>query len=96
MKCFQLLFSNLQYSSEVDGQCTRKTFARFSRLRNKAFVKACPKCTFIVIQRSQLALFCIVSENLGFLSQNAAIEASNQDVHISTPKDAMAAVPIKR
>ena len=50
-------------------------------------VKACLKRVFaIVIQRSQLALFCIVSENQGFPSQNAAAEALNQHVHISTSK----------
>lgn len=38
------------------------------------------------VQRSQLTLFCIVSENKGFLSQNAAAEASNPHLHISTSK----------
>ena len=30
VKCSQPLFINLQYSSKVDGQRTRKTFARLS------------------------------------------------------------------
>ena len=47
----------------------------------------CLKRVFaIVIQRSQLVLFYIVSENYGFLSQNATSEASNQYVHISISK----------
>ena len=44
----------LQYSSEINDQCTHKTFTRFSCSMPK--IGACVK----------LALFCILSENKGF------------------------------
>ena len=60
---------------------------RVLRQKKKGRAKACLKRVFaIVVQRSQLVLFSTVSENYGFLSQNAASEASNQYVHISISK----------
>ena len=57
----------IQYSSEVNDQCTHKTFAHFSCSMPKK--RVCVRRIFaIVIQCSQLALFCIVSGNKGFLS----------------------------
>lgn len=71
--------------------------------KKKARVKACVLSaflvlfihSFIVIQGSQLALFCIVSENKGFPSQNADAEALNQYLHISASKGAKAADSVK-
>ena len=66
VRCSQPLFINLQYSSEVDGQRTRKTFARFScSAQKKGRAKACVlrEIFAAVIQRSQIVLFRIVSEN---------------------------------
>ena len=57
-------FLKIQYSSEVDGQRTCKTFARQS---------LCLEC---VIQRSQLAFFCTVSEFLVSKCRRQNIEST--------------------
>ena len=58
MKCSQPLFINLQYSLEVDGQRTRKTFARFSRSAQKKSAKACVFREFFLLLFNAVSLFC--------------------------------------
>ena len=58
MKCSQPLFINLQYSSEEDGQHTRKTFARFSRsAQKKGRAKACVLREFFLLLFNAVSLF---------------------------------------
>lgn len=62
----------LQYSSEINDQCTHKTFTRFSCSMPK--IGVCVK----------LALFCTLSENKGFsLLKCCQSLSSNQHLHIS-------------
>ena len=70
--------------STVQANAQVKTFPHFSHSPQK---KRMLKHTFaIVIQHSQLTLFCVVSETKGFRSQNATTETSNQHLYISTSK----------
>ena len=59
VKCSQPLFINLQCSSEVDGQRTRKTFARFScSAQKKGRAKACVLREFLLLLFNAVRLFC--------------------------------------
>ena len=78
---FECLRSCLKYSAmAVISQDDHLTFGPWAA--------CCVLSTLfsIVLERGKLALFCIISENEGFLSQNAAAKHQNQQLYISTFK----------